>query len=93
MLRFGLFRLFAILLFGIAIPFAIHRLSRLVGLWPILAAAFAAGLAYGALKADNAWSGAGLADNLLLMATSALVLVAYVALCFVAAKAVARIRL
>jgi hypothetical protein len=92
MLRFGLSRLFAVLLFGIAIPFAIHRLSQLFGLWPVLAAAIAAGIAYGALKADNAWSGAGLADNLLLMATSALILVAYVALIFVAARAVARIR-
>ena len=93
MLRFGLFRLFAVVLIVIVIPFAIHRLSRLVGLWPVLAAAVAAGLAYGALKADNAWSGAGLTDNLVLMAASALVLVAYVALSFVAAKAVARIRL
>ena len=93
MIRFGLFRLFAILLLAIAIPFGIHRLSRLVGLWPLLAAAFAAGLAYGALKADNAWSGAGLAGNLLLMAASAFVLVAYVGVSFVAAKAVARIRL
>lgn len=93
MFRFGLFRFFAVLLFGIAVPFAIHRLSRLVGLWPILAVAFAAGLAYGALKADNAWSGAGLADNLLLMAACALVLLAYVVLSFVAVKAVLRIRL
>ena len=93
MLRFGLSRLVLVLLLGVAIPFAVHRLSQRVGFWPLLAAAIAAGLAYGALKADNAWSGAGLADNLLLMATSALVLVAYVALCFVAAKAVARIRL
>ena len=93
MLRFGLSRLVVAVLLGIAIPVAIHRLSRLVGFWPLLAAAVAAGLAYGALKADNAWSGAGLADNLLLMATSALILVAYVALCFVVAKAIARIRL
>ncbi len=90
MLRLGVLRLFAILIFGIAIPFGLYRLSRAIGLPMLIGAAIALGLAYGAFKADNPWSGDGLAKNLRLVGISAAALAAYVGLSVAAARAVAR---
>jgi hypothetical protein len=53
MLRFGFVRLLAIALFGIALPYALNRISRVTGLPILIAFAIAAGLAYGAVKAAN----------------------------------------
>jgi hypothetical protein len=93
MLKIGLVRLLWIALFGVVIPFGLYRLSRRTGVALLLVLAVAIGLAYGALKADNPWSGDGLLPNLTLMATSALVVAAYVGLSVGAAKGVAKIRL
>ncbi len=90
MLKLGVLRLSAILIFAIAIPFELFRLSRVVGLPLVIGAAIALGLAYGALKADNPWSGDGLAKNLRFVAISAGALAAYVGLSVAAARAVAR---
>ncbi len=48
------------------------------------------GLGYGALKAEGPWNGDGLLGNLLLMAASAAVFLAYAALAVGAAALVAR---
>ena len=90
MLRVGFVRLLAVLVFGIVIPFGLWRLSRAIGVSLVIVAAVALGLAYGALKADNPWSGDGLAGNLRLMAVSAIALAAYVGVSVAAARAVAR---
>ena len=82
----------ALLVFGLVVPFALYRLSRLVGLPLMIAAAFFLGLAYGALKADHPWSGEGLASNLFLMAVSALALALYAGLSVAAARAISRLR-
>jgi hypothetical protein len=92
MLRFGFLRFLAVLTFGIAVPYGLYRLSRAVGLPLLIGAAIALGLAYGALKADNPWSGDGLAKNLRLVGISASALAAYVGLSVAAARAVARRR-
>lgn len=70
----------AILVIGLIIPIAAYRLGRRIGFLRVLALSLAAGLAYGALKADNPWTGQGLSKNLLLMLLSALVLGGYAAL-------------
>ena len=90
MLRVGFVRLLAVLVFGIVIPFGLWRLSRAIGVSLVIVAAVALGLAYGALKADNPWSGDGLAGNLRLMAVSAIALAAYVGVSVAAATAIAR---
>jgi hypothetical protein len=90
MLKFGFVRIFAILVVGIAIPFGLYRLSRAVGLPLMIAAAVALGLAYGAIKADNPWSGDGLFQNLQLMSVCAAALAAYVAASVLAARAIAK---
>ena len=90
MLKIGLVRLLALALFGLVIPFGVYRLSRRIGTPTLLVLAVAIGLGYGALKADHPWNGDGLPGNLLLMATSALVLLVYVGLAIAAAAAVAR---
>ncbi len=90
MLKIGLVRLLAVALFGLLIPFGAYRPSRRIGVRLLLLLAAAIGLGYGALKADNPWNGDGLLGNLTLMAGSALVLLAYVALAVGAAKLVAR---
>jgi hypothetical protein len=90
MLRFGFVRILAILIVGIAIPFGLYRLNRAVGLPVMIAAAIALGLAYGAIKADNPWSGDGLTINLRLMGVSAAALAAYVVASVVAARAIAK---
>ena len=90
MLRLGFVRLLAVATFGIAIPYALYRLSRGVGLPALIAAAVALGLAYGAIKADNPWSGDGLAGNLRLMALSAFALALYVGASVSAARMVAK---
>ena len=90
MLKFGLLRGLAVAFFGIAVPFGLYKFSRRIGLPLLLALALAIGLAYGAVKADNSWTGDGLSGNLRLMATSALVATAYVGLSVGAATAIAR---
>ena len=90
MLRLGFLRLLAVLTFGVAIPYGLYRLSRAIGLPFLIGAAIAVGLAYGALKADNPWSGDGLASNLRLMALSAFALAAYVGASVAAARAAAK---
>ncbi len=90
MLRFGLLRLLAVLIFGLLVPYALYGLSRAIGLPLLIAAAVAVGLAYGAVKADQAWTGDGLSANLQLMTISAAVLAAYVGISVGAARAIAR---
>ena len=80
----------AILVFGLLVPFAIYRLERRIGFGPLLALFLAAGLAYGALKADRPWAGQGLSTNVSLMLVSALALTAYAAVSLGAAKVVAK---
>ena len=78
------------------IPISAYRLERRIGFRPVLGLAVVAGLAYGALKADNPWSGQGLSKNLSLMLLSAFALVAYAALSLgvvnLIAKAIPRLR-
>ncbi len=90
MLRLGAFRLLAVLAFGIAIPYGLYRLSCAIGVPLMIAGAVAIGLAYGAIKADNPWSGEGFEGNLRLMAVSAAVLAAYVGLSVATARAVVK---
>jgi hypothetical protein len=90
MLKIGLVRLFWLALFGAVIPFGVHRVSRVIGVRILLVLAVALGLGYGAVKADNPWSGDGLLGNLTLMAASALVALAYVGLIIAGARVVAR---
>ena len=93
MLKIGLVRLVRLVwlaLFGLVIPFGVYRLSRRLGVTLLLILAAALGLGYGALKADNPWSGDGLLGNLTLMAASALVALAYVGLIVAGARAAAR---
>ncbi len=92
MLKFGALRVLALLVFGIAVPYALFKLSRATGQARLIAGAAAAGVAYGALKADNPWSGDGLSSNLQLMAVSAAVLAGYVGLSVAAAGAIAKRR-
>jgi hypothetical protein len=90
MLKIGLVRLLAVALFGLVIPLGAYRLGRRIGVRLVLLLAVALGLGYGALKAENPWSGDGLVGNLTLMAASALVLLAYVGLAIGAAIVVAK---
>jgi hypothetical protein len=90
MLKIGFLRVLAVLAFGIVIPYGLYRVSRAVGAPLMVAAAIALGLAYGAIKADNPWSGDGLAINLRLMGVSAAALAAYVGLSVAAARLVAK---
>ncbi len=91
MLKIGLFRLLGLVLLGVIIPFFAYRLSRLIGTRLVLVLAVAVGLVYGAVKADNPWSGDGLFGNLTLMATSAVVVFAYVGLTVGVAAAIATV--
>jgi hypothetical protein len=54
---------FALILVAVAALFGVAKISRRVGLRLALLAAFALGLAYGAVKAENAWTGDGLVAN------------------------------
>jgi len=90
MLKIGLVRLIGLALFGFVIPFGVYRLSRRLGVTLLLILAAALGLSYGAVKADNPWSGDGFLGNLTLMAASALVVLAYVGLIIAGARVVAR---
>ena len=90
MLRVGLIGGLAILTFGLALPWALLRASRAMGLPLTVVGGVALGLAYGAIKADNPWSGDGLAGNLRLMAVSAAIVGGYVGVSVVAAGAVAK---
>ena len=80
----------AILLLGLVIPFALYRLERRIGFGRLLALSVAAGLAYGALKADHPWTGQGLPKNVSLMLLSALLLAVYMALSLGAARLAAK---
>ncbi len=90
MLRFGFVRILALLALGIVVPFGLYRLSRAVGLPLTIAAAVALGLIYGAIKADNPWSGDGLVINLRLMGVSAAAIAAYVAISVAAVREIAK---
>lgn len=90
MVKIGLLRLLALLVFGVAVPYGLWKLSRAIGLPVVVALAVATGLAYGAIKADNPWSGDGLTANLQVMAISAAVLGAYAIVSVIAARGVAR---
>lgn len=90
MLKLGVPRLLIAFAVGLVIPYGLFRLSRLVGSPLLIGFAVALGLAYGAVKADGAWTGDGPTGNVGLMATSALVLAAYVAVSVAAARAIAR---
>ncbi len=90
MLKVGLVRLLAIVLFGFVVPFGAYRLSRRIGAPLTLLLGAALGLGYGALKADSPWNGDGLDANLFFMAASALVAAVYIGLAVWAAVAVAR---
>jgi hypothetical protein len=92
MLRFGLVRLLAVLVFGVAIPWAIFRLSRAIGAPLTLVGAAALGLAYGAVKADHPWAGEGLSDNLRIMAVSAAVILGYAGVSLAVTRALVRFR-
>ena len=78
--KIGVLSIAAIVLFGLIIPFALHRLGRRTGLRLLLASALAVGFGYGALKSEQPWAGRGIVENLGLMLASALVVVAYVGL-------------
>jgi len=90
MLKIGVVQLLAVALFGFVIPFGLYRLSRRIGAPLLLILAVAIGLGYGALKAENPWSGDGVLGNLRLMAVSALALLAYAGLAVAAASLVAK---
>jgi hypothetical protein len=88
-LRFGLVRVLAVLILGIVLPYGLFRLSRAIGPALVIAGAVAIGLAYGAIKADNPWSGDGLSANLRIVAVSAAVLGAYAGVSIAAARTIA----
>ena len=88
--KIGILPIAAIVLFGLIIPSAAHRLARLIGLRLLLASALAVGLGYGALKSDEPWTGQGVVENLALMLASALVVVLYIGLSVGAAGLVAK---
>jgi len=90
MLRLGFLGLLAVLILGLLAPYALYWLSRSVGLPLTIMGAVAIGLAYGAIKADNAWDGDGLFANLRLMAVSAAALAAYVGISVGAARAISK---
>jgi hypothetical protein len=90
MLRIGIVRLLALLVFGLLVPFALCQLRRRIGLWSVLIATLVIGVGYGALKADNPWSDQGLASNLALMATSGIAVLGYVAISVSAAALIAK---
>ena len=82
MARIGLYPALILVLFGVLVPFFIFRLARSIGFAPLLALAVFIGLAYGAVKAEHPWYGSGIVGNATLMAASALILMAYVALSY-----------
>jgi hypothetical protein len=88
--KIGILSIAAIVLFGLIIPFAAHRLARRIGLRLLIASALAVGLGYGALKSDEPWSGQGLVENLALMLASAVVVALYIGLSVGAAGLVAK---
>ena len=82
MARIGLYSTLIVLVFGVVAPFFIFRFCRWVGFRVFLALTVCIGLGYGAVKAESPWYGDGIVRNATLMAASALVLVAYVALSY-----------
>lgn len=82
MARIGLYSTLIILVFGVVAPFFIFRFCRWIGFRAFLALTVCIGLGYGAVKAESPWYGDGIVRNATLMAASALVLVAYVALSY-----------
>jgi hypothetical protein len=90
MLKIGILRLLALVVFGLIAPLALYHLRRRIGLRFLLVLAFLVGLGYGALKAENPWAGKGVAGNLALMATSGVAVLAYVAISVGAAGLIAK---
>jgi hypothetical protein len=90
MLKIGIFRLLTLVVFGFVVPFALHHLRHRIGSRFLLALALVIGLGYGALKADNSWVGQGLVRNLVVMTTSGLAVLGYVAISVGAAGIVAK---
>ena len=91
MARIGLYSTLIILVFGVVAPFFIFKLCRWIGFRAFLALTVCIGLGYGAAKAEYPWYGDGIVRNTTsLMAASALVLVAYVALSYGGASLVGR---
>ncbi len=90
MLRIGIVRLLALVAFGLVLPFTLYRVRRRIGAPSVLALGLLVGLGYGAIKATDAWSGQGLVSNLTLMATSGLIVLAYVALSLAATSFIAK---
>ena len=82
MARIGLYSTLIVMVFGVVAPFFIFRFCRWVGFRAFLALTVCIGLGYGAVKAESPWYGDGIVRNATLMAASALVLVAYVALSY-----------
>jgi hypothetical protein len=89
MARIGLYPSLIIVVFGVVVPFFIFKLGRSIGFMPLLALAVLIGLGYGSVKAEYPWS-EGALGNAMFMAASVLAWVAYVALSYSAAQAIAR---
>ena len=82
MARIGLYPALIIVVSGVVAPFFIFKLGRLIGFAPLLALAFLIGLGYGAVKAEYPWVANGLIGNIVFMAASAFILVAYAAVSY-----------
>jgi hypothetical protein len=77
MARLGLYSSLIFVAFGVAVPFLIFKLGRLIGFAPLLVLAFLVGLGYGAIKAGYPWNEQGWPGNAMFMAASAFILVIY----------------
>jgi len=80
----------AILLFGIVIPATVSHIARWIGSFGAIVFAFALGLAYGAVKSADTWSGEASAKALTFALACAFIPAAYTALCLGVARLVAR---
>jgi hypothetical protein len=82
MARIGLYPTLIIVVLGAVVPFFLFKLGRLIGLPPLLALAFLAGLGYGGVKAEYPWVANGALGNIPFMAGSAFILVLYAAVSY-----------
>ncbi len=80
--RLGLYPALIVVIFGAVAPFFIFKLGRFIGFAPLLALAFVLGLGYGAVKAEYPWVANGLIGNVVFMAASAFILLAYAAISY-----------